>query len=144
SVPFPVFQAFDAPPADVSCVRRSRSNTPMQALTLLNEPLFLESARALALKTLREGGATDEARLTFAFRRVLSRKPSLEEMNVLRDFLRQQTARIAAGELKTNDLLDAATDKPLALPPGVSPQAYAAWTTVARALLNLDEAITKE
>ncbi|MGH9837872.1 MAG: DUF1553 domain-containing protein, partial [Blastocatellia bacterium] len=72
SVPYPVLQAFDAPGGDVSCVRRARSNTPLQALATLNEALFVESARALALKTLQEGGATDAARLRFAFRRVLA------------------------------------------------------------------------
>ena len=59
SVPYPALQTFDAPNGDFSCVRRARSNTPLQALTTLNEPLFLECARALALKTLREGGPTD-------------------------------------------------------------------------------------
>ena len=63
SVPYPMLQAFDSPNGDFSCVRRARSNTPLQALTLLNEPVSLESARALALRTLKDGGASDAARL---------------------------------------------------------------------------------
>ena len=69
SVPYPMLQTFDAPNGDSACVRRSRSNTPLQALTALNEPLFIEAAQALALKTLREGGESDLERVTFAFRR---------------------------------------------------------------------------
>ena len=57
SVPFPMLQAFDAPNGEMSCVRRTRSNTPLQALTTLNEPLFVESAQALAQRVLKEGGA---------------------------------------------------------------------------------------
>ncbi len=58
-----MLQTFDAPNGDFSCVRRARSNTPLQALTLLNEPVLLESARALALRTLKNGGSSDTARL---------------------------------------------------------------------------------
>src|SRR4029077_3388426 len=71
SVPYPMLQTFDSPNGDSSCVRRARSNTPLQALTLLNEPVFLECARALAVSTLKRGGSTDERRLTHAFRRCL-------------------------------------------------------------------------
>ena len=83
TVPYPMLQTFDTPNGDISCVRRARSNTPLQALTTLNETLFLEAARALALKTLKEGGATDAQRVEFAFRRVLSRKPSTQETTEL-------------------------------------------------------------
>src|SRR5579875_4178175 len=79
SVPYPMLQTFDAPNGDVSCVRRARSNTPLQALTTLNEPLFLEAARALAMKTIAEGGATEDKRIAFAMRRVISRNPSPDE-----------------------------------------------------------------
>ena len=69
-------QTFDAPNGDVACVRRTRSNTPLQALTTLNEPLVVEAARALALRILDEGGTTDAERLTYAFRRCVSRPPT--------------------------------------------------------------------
>ncbi len=73
SLPYPGLQTFDAPNGDFACVRRPRSNTPLQALMTLNEPIFVESSRALALKALTEGGATDAERLTYAFRRCVSR-----------------------------------------------------------------------
>ncbi len=118
SVPYPVLTNFDTPNGDVSCVRRTRSNTPLQALTALNEPLFLEAAQALAKRTLAEGGATDPARLTYAFRRTLSRPPAPAELAELESFLGKQKAR------------------------GFAPEQ--AYTAVARVLLNLDETITKE
>ena len=67
SVPYPALQTFDAPNGDFSCVRRARSNTPLQALTTLNEPLFLECARALALKVLRDGGTKGRATIELRF-----------------------------------------------------------------------------
>ncbi len=74
SIPYPMLQTFDAPVGESSCVRRAVSNTPLQALTTLNEPLFVESARALAVKTLKEGGASDEQRMVFAMRRCVARQ----------------------------------------------------------------------
>lgn len=141
SVPYPMLQAFDAPNGDMSCVRRSRSNTPLQALTTLNEPLFLETARALALKTVREGGPTDTDRLRFAFRRVVSRAPSDKEADMLLTLLAKQVAKNPANawELAADDPAN-----PPKLPAGITPGQLAGWTTVSRVLLNLDEAITKE
>ena len=89
SVPYPALQTFDAPNGDFSCVRRARSNTPLQALTSLNEPIFLECARALALKTVWEGGADARGRLTYAFRRCLSRLPTEEETSAHPGAVRQ-------------------------------------------------------
>ena len=85
-------QAFDAPNGDFSCVRRTRSNTPLQALTSLNEPLFLECARALARQTMREGGATDSERLTYSFRRCVARPPTEKEAAALLTLLAKQTS----------------------------------------------------
>jgi hypothetical protein len=137
SVPYPMLQTFDSPTGDSSCVRRARSNTPLQALTTLNEPLFLEAARALALKTLDEGGTTDRQRLNYAARRVLSRVPSQEEASVLLGLLEKEQQRFSDG-----------AHNPLAFEPAVpnnvTPAQAAAWTAVTRVLLNLDEAITKE
>jgi hypothetical protein len=90
SVPYPALQAFDAPNGESSCVRRSRSNTPLQALTTLNEPLFVEAAKALADLTQKEGGATEDAKITFAFRRCVARKPTQKEQEVLRTFLHKE------------------------------------------------------
>ncbi len=144
SVPFPVLQTFDTPNADISCVRRAKSNTPLQALTTLNETLFLEAARALAVKAVKEGGATDADKATFAFRRVLSRKPTAAEMSELLALKNRQLERFAGGELNPWNLATNDPDKAFALPKGVRMDEVAAWTAVSRVLLNLDEAITKE
>lgn len=144
SVPFPVLQTFDAPTADISCVRRTRSNTPLQALTTLNETLFLEAARALALKTVKEGGATDEQKAMFAFRRVLARKPTAVELAELLALKNRQFERFTTGELNPWNLATNDPDKAFPLPKGVRMDELAAWTAVSRVLLNLDEAITKE
>lgn len=117
SVPYPVLTNFDTPNGDVSCVRRTRSNTPLQALTALNEPLFLEAAQALARKALNEGGKSDADKLRYAFRRTLSRPPQAPELAELQSFLDSQRGRFTTEQ---------------------------AWTAVARVILNLDETFTKE
>jgi len=144
SVPYPMLQTFDAPTGDISCVRRTRSNSPLQALTTLNEALFVEAARALALKTVSEGGATNRQRMSFAFRTALSRKPSESETNELLGLFNRQRERFLAGELNAWNLATNDPDKAFALPKGVRMEELAAWTAVARVLLNLDETITKE
>jgi hypothetical protein len=110
----------------------------------LNETLFLEAARALALKTAKEGGATDAARLEFAFRRILARRPTAQESVELIGLLNRQRERFVAGELNPWNLATSDPDKPFVLPKGVRMDDLAAWTAVARVLLNLDETITKE
>jgi mono/diheme cytochrome c family protein len=144
SVPYPMLQTFDTPNGDVSCVRRARSNTPLQALTTLNETLFLEAARALALKTLHEASATDAARLEFAFRRVLARKPTAQELTELLSLLHKQHERFTSGALNPWNLATDDPSKSFALSKGSTMSQLAAWTAVSRVLLNLDEAITKE
>ena len=144
SVPYPMLQTFDAPNGDSACVRRSRSNTPLQALTALNEPLFMEAAQALALKTLSEGGESDLERVTFAFRRCLARKPGPEESGELLSLLEKQTQRLAEGWISPWGIAGFDENHRPDLPPGTTPVQLAAWTTVSRVLLNLDETITKE
>lgn len=145
STPYPMLATFDAPNGDFSCVRRSRSNTPLQALTLLNEPVFMESAQALARKTLVEGGKTDSERVTYAFRRTLSRPPTTDERQELLTLLAKQQKLAAEGWLNAREIAtgknEAAVGK---LPAGVTPTELAAYTVVSRVLLNLDETITKE
>jgi hypothetical protein len=116
SVPYPALQNFDAPNGDMSCVRRPRSNTPLQALTTLNEPLFFEAAQALGQRVLEEGGTTDASRISYAFRLCTGRTAGTDEIEEVRKFLDRQR--------RQNPAL--------------------AWTAVARVLLNLDETITKE
>jgi hypothetical protein len=144
SLPYPVLQNFDSPNGDFACVRRARSNTPLQALTTLNEPVFVECAQSLALLTLREGGSTDEARLHYAFRRCVSRPPVSEESDVLLALLGEQKNHIPASGVNPWEIAAADPANPPALPEGAAPLDAAAWVAVSRVLLNLDEAITKE
>jgi hypothetical protein len=144
STPFPGLQTFDVPNADQSCVRRQRSNSPLQALTSLNEPMFVECARALAKKTIEEGGKTDGERITFAFRQALSRKPTDAEMKELTALLEKQRRRFAEGFLNPNELTAGQDRPPDDLPKDVTPTQWAAYTVVSRVILNLDETITKE
>jgi hypothetical protein len=144
SVPFPMLQAFDAPNGDASCVVRTRSNTPQQALTTLNEPLFMECARALARLTLDKGGSTDDARLSFAFERCTNRPPTAKEKSILASFLDKELKRFSARDARPWDLAADDPKRPPPLPNGVTPPQLAAWTATARVLLNLDETIVNE
>ena len=144
STPYPMLTNFDTPNGDFSCVRRTRSNTPLQALTTLNETIFLECARNLALLTLKEGGADETTRLTWAFRRCVSRPPTDTEREVLFNLLTQQTTKFSSPDAKPWELAANDPTHPPALPNGASPAQAAAWTAVSRVLLNLDEAVTKE
>ncbi len=143
STPFPMLQTFDAPEGTTACVRRTRSNTPLQALTLLNETVSVEAARAFALKILDEGGKTDAERLTYAFRRALSRPPTEREQQILVQLMEKQKARVAEGWINTH-ALSTGKDALPKLPEGVTPATLAAYTVAARTLLNLDETITKQ
>lgn len=144
SLPYPVLDTFDSPPGNSSCVRRTRSNTPLQALISLNEPVFMDCARALATKAVNEGGATPEERIAYAFRRCLGRAPTDAEKSELLRLFESQRSRFAAGELDPWQLAAADPQNPPALPEGVAPADLAAWTAVSRVLLNLDETVTKE
>jgi hypothetical protein len=144
SVPYPVLQAFDAPNGDFSCVRRMRSNTPLQALTSLNEILFVECAQALAARSVELGGKTDQERIAFAFRRCLGRKPEPDEVKDLLDLLDREKQHLAEGWVSVPELATGKTEFSRKLPEGVTPTQLAAYTVVSRVLLNLDETMTKE
>ncbi|MDB6023325.1 MAG: Protein of unknown function (DUF1553)/Protein of unknown function (DUF1549)/Planctomycete, partial [Pedosphaera sp.] len=143
SVPYPVLQTFDAPNGDFSCVRRLRSNTPLQALTTLNEVVFMECAQALALHAL-ENGATDRQRITYAFRRCLGREPTESEMKNLLDLLQRETKHISEGWVDAPVLATGKNEPVANLPKDTTPTQLAAYAVVSRVLLNLDETITKE
>ena len=143
SVPYPALQAFDAPNGEMACVRRSRSNTPLQALTTLNEPVFVESAQALAARALKEGGPTDRDRASYAFRLCTARVPSQAEIDVLLELLAKEDRRLADGWLSALDLAGLKTGVD-AVAGDSTPRRLAAWSVVARVILNLDETITKE
>lgn len=144
SVPYPVLQTFDAPNGDFSCVRRLRSNTPLQALVSLNETSFMECAQALARKTLAEGGKTDTDKINFAFRRALSRPPTDSERKELLALLAKQKDYIGGGWANAAELATGKNVAPEKIPQGTTPTQLAAYTVVSRVLLNLDETITKE
>ncbi len=144
STPFPALQTFDVPNADVSCVRRQRSNSPLQALVSLNEPLFVECSQALARQTLANGGKSDEQRIAYAFRRALARTPQPDETRELMALLNKEKQRIADGWVNPAEVATGTNSVPKDLPAGATPAQLAAYTVVSRVLLNLDETITKE
>jgi hypothetical protein len=143
SMPDPALGNFDAPTGDLSCARRLRSNTPLAALTGLNEPIFVEAAQGLALRTLTEGGVDDESRVERAFFLCTSRMPTADEKRELLAFLTDQRRRLADGWLDARSIAAGDPEKLPALPAGTTPQDAAAWTLVSRVLLNLDETVTK-
>ncbi len=144
SVPYPMLQTFDTPNGDFSCVRRMRSNTPLQALTTLNETVSIECAQALAQKILADGGKTDDERITYGFRRATSRPPTKNEIAEMKSLLEKQKKRIGEGWINPYELATGKNEKPTTLPEGTNPTQLAAYTVVSRVLLNLDETITKE
>ncbi|MDA8743436.1 DUF1553 domain-containing protein, partial [Rubripirellula amarantea] len=140
SVPYPAFQAFDAPTGEVSCVRRSQSNTPLQALVTLNEPLYLECAQHLAIEVLSADMQSDVERFELLYQRCLSRYPDDREIEVMQRMLDQQQERMK----EDLDLAKSLVGDPTIASDSDSIAQQAAWTAICRVVLNLDEAITKE
>ena len=137
TVPYPAFTTFDAPQGETSCLRRERSNTPLQALTLLNDPVFVEAARGFALRILQD--APPSARIDYAFRRCLSRAPDRFESAAVRSYLEAQLKRI-----QTGGMTGIQESEPELVSEGVNREELMAWTAVARVLLNLDRTISRE
>jgi mono/diheme cytochrome c family protein len=138
SAPHPGLTVFDAPESNTTCTRRNRSNTPLQALTLLNDQAYLEFAQGLAARILAESHGTDDERLVYAFRLCLSREPSAREQQTLTQLLSQQLDSLRKSPDEARSLASSNLPKDADVP------RYAAWTTVARVLLNLDEFISRE
>ncbi len=134
TAPYAMTGTFDGPSGEVCLARRDRSNTPLQALTSLNDEAFMECARALGQVAAKADG-DDAARVEMMFRRCLTRPPSSDERAALAKFYEGQLARFTSGELKATEIMAAKDDADL--------NEQAAWTTVARVLLNLDETINK-
>jgi hypothetical protein len=114
-------------------VRRNRSNTPLQALTLLNDEMYLEMNRAMARWTVEQSFESPRAAAKSLFRRFLTRPPDEAEVNALVEYFTRQRDRLAAGELDSALIMK---------DPSATPE-QAAWMMVARSLMNLDEAVTK-
>ncbi len=136
----PMLRAFDAPMREECTARRPISNTPLAALTLLNDPTFLEAARALAVIALEQPGA-DSARLKDVWRRVLSREAQASELRELEQLLKESLIEFAAKPEAATKLLQIGLYQ---APKPVDPVELAAWTTVCRVLLNLHETIMRE
>ncbi len=142
STPYPALTVFDVPVGEASCVKRTRTNTPLQALTALNETIFVECARALGKRAVIEGGKTDAERLTYAFRLCVSRAPSADELAILTKLLDKNRKRFEEGEANAAEIATGDKDSPK--PDGFTFADWGAYTLIARVLLNLDETVTKE
>ncbi|MES2694540.1 MAG: PSD1 and planctomycete cytochrome C domain-containing protein [Verrucomicrobiota bacterium] len=140
SSPYPSFMNFDATNRTACTVKRSRSNTPLQALTLLNDPVYVEVALALAQRVLtdRPDGSTDE-RIRHAFQLCLTRPPTRDETATLKQLYDAQSAAYAS-DPKAAAAIIAGKRTP---PANLTPAELAAWQAVATAIINLDEMITK-
>ncbi|MDZ4861347.1 MAG: DUF1553 domain-containing protein [Candidatus Hydrogenedentes bacterium] len=136
----PTMLAFDAPTREECTAERVTSNTPLQALALLNDPSYVEAARVFAQHIIAEGGATAESRLRFAFRRALSRNPSADEVNVLTELCGKHYDEYIKDADAAAKII-AVGQAPLPVDPNAAE--LAAWTSVARTILNLHETITR-
>jgi len=141
TIPPPTMATFDAPGREVCSVRQIRTDTPLQALTILNDVTFVEAARVLAARALREGGKTDDSRLSFAFRLATARRPHPKDLDVLHDAIQSHRKHFREHPKAAIDLLKV----------GESPKdesldtiEHAAFTAVANLILSLDETITKD
>ncbi len=141
TVPPAQMSAFDAPDREKCVARRATTNTPLQALVLMNDPTYVEASRKLAERALLEGGKDANAKIAYAFRLATARKPTLVETKVLRELLTQQLTRYRSDQKSAADFLKIGT---LAADSKLDQAELAAWTMVASAILNLDETITKE
>jgi len=140
SAPYPLFGTFDTPDLQIVCTRRSRSNSPLQALTVANDATFLEFAQGLAARVLRElPTAEPDARLIRAFQLCFTRQPGPRELAALRAFFERQQASFAADPTASESLRS-----PEIAAAGASPEISAALVAVARALFNTDSFITRE
>jgi hypothetical protein len=136
----PSLLAFDAPTREECCAERTVSNIPQQALVLLNDPTYVEAARALAGRIVRDGGTTAEERIAWAWREVLQRLPRVEEIETVMPLVREHLAAYRADPTAADAFL-AVGLKPMA--DDIDRVERAAWTHVARVLLNLHETITR-
>jgi len=135
ATPYPLLVNFDAPHGDVPVCRRLRSDTPLQALNLLNDPVFLEAAQALARRVSQEGQRSFASRLRYAYQLTLDRDPAPDEQERLHDFFQKQK----------NIFKQEPTSVKALIPPGTHAQTdQAAWVALSSVLLNLDEFITRE
>jgi hypothetical protein len=138
--PHPMMTTFDAPSREYCVLKRSRSNTPLQALNTLNDPAFLEAAQALARRVIARSDCDLKQRVAYAFRLCLARSPQTCELDRLVQLYDTELTHYRADPKSAEKLTASDTDK---LPEGADASELAAWTVLANLLLNLDEMITK-
>jgi hypothetical protein len=138
--PQPSLLAFDAPSREECVAERTRSNVPQQALVLLNDPTYVEAARVFAERILKEGGARFEDRVRWAYARALARDPRPEETRILADLYAKHLAEYKANRRAAVRLIAVGQAPPAK---GLDVAELAGWTSVARAILNLPEVITR-
>jgi hypothetical protein len=141
TVPPPYMVNFDSPTRETCTVRESRTNTPLQALNLMNDTIFVEASRKLAERMMREGGAGVDSRITYAYRTVLARNPTPRELEIVRRSLERFKVRFSSDEKAAKEILSVGESKTDAT---LSSVELAAYATVANMILNLDEAVTKQ
>lgn len=141
SIPHPAMLAFGTPFREVCTLQRPRSNTPLQALNLMNDPTYVEAARFLAERMIREGGESTASRLRHGFRLVLARQPTSPQLAVLRRALEKAQAHYRAEPAAAKALLSNG-EKPA--DSSLGPIDHAAFTSIASTLLCLDEVVTKQ
>ena len=135
ATPYPMLLTFDAPDSTVACTRRERSNSPLQALTLLNDPVFVECAQALGRSLAEDRSSSFERKLSEAYRRCLGREPHAAESARMKKFYDERLAAFAADSEAAKKFVGREVAEPVAA---------AAWVAMARVLMNLDEFITRE
>ena len=140
SVLYPMLTTFDAPDATDACVRRERSNTPLQALTLMNDPVFVEAAQALAVRVVKEVPERGTVRVKRLFELCLARQPLVDELAEAKRFYREQMARVKAGREASLLVLGERLDEV----PSEQRAEAATYVALARVLMNLDEFINRE
>ena len=140
TAPPPFMTNFDAPNREQFCTVRERSNTPLQALQLMNDVQHFEAARAFAERIMTEGGATPAERIAFAYRAALARRPAPEETALVGDALKKFTAEFAQSAEAAKKVISNGESKPK---PALAEKELATWTLVANLVLNLDETINR-
>jgi mono/diheme cytochrome c family protein len=138
SAPYPSMATFDAPSREFCTVRRVRTNTPLQALTTLNDPFFFEAACAMAVRMVKQGGDSEAARIAYGFRLVVSRAPTQAELDRVLAYYREQLTRYGADTKAAAKVIGMEAD-----PPSNAAE-LASWTLVANVLLNMDETLSKD
>ena len=140
SLPYPSFVTFDAPSREVCTFTRPRTSTPLQSLVLMNDPVYVEAARALGQRLIKQGGKDTETRLKYGFKLILGRPPEAGELSVMTRVYHQQLENYKADKAAAEKLIsvgESERDK------SIDASELAAWTAVGNVFLNLDETITK-